>query len=122
MAARDGQLHGREQRLRETSNWLGATPVDVMDRPLLPPADDGDVEPLDVAQTVNMIREVLSSGVSTVRVTERNPDIVAAIKAQLTPEEIHRVVFDASQNLPASERVEAANAARINHALPRVDL
>lgn len=122
MSANQGQMHGREARLRETSGWLGATPVDVMNRELLPPDDDGEVDPLDIAQTVNMIRETLASGVSTVRVTERNPDKTAAIRDQLMPQELQRVVFDAGRNLPAAERVEAANAATIPYALPKVEL
>jgi hypothetical protein len=114
-------MHGREERLRQTSNWLGAIPVDVMRRPMLP-ADELGLDPLDIAQTVTMIRETLAQGVSTVRVTERDPDKAQAIYDQLSVAEKQRVIFDAGQNRPASERVEAANAATIPHALPTVEL
>lgn len=95
-AASLGQLHGRTERIKQTSDWLNATPIGLDGLPIETVEIEGMLSSndlLEVYATVGLIQRFLEEG-ETVQVTERDPKIRAFIKSYLTDEELSHVVFD----------------------------
>jgi hypothetical protein len=86
-----GQKDNREERMRETADWLNATPVSCENKPLL--ADPNWVDPDLVYEEAEAIRTALAAGAHSVECLISRPDVVKAIREQLSCAELRLVDF-----------------------------
>lgn len=86
-----GRATNRQERLRETADWLNAIPIDSERQPMI--SDPDWVDPGLVDHEVVAIRTALTSGVDRVECFITRLPVMEAIMAQLSDEELTRVTF-----------------------------
>lgn len=113
MALTHGQLDHRAERIRKTSEWLGAAPMTDFGEVVREDYADFEVNPEVVQQLVQQIRIGLASGHGCVRVGERHRQTCIEVVNLLSPEERKHVIFDLDNIMPTepaeqSEVIETA--------------
>lgn len=86
-----GQHEGREERIRQTQTWLGATPVDCQGQPAVIPPKEAAWQ--RASEICDQIRTSLASGIAQVQISETDADVIDQIKQQLGDDELQRVQF-----------------------------
>ena len=94
-----GQHADRPKRIQRTEEWLGAQHVEAGG--IVKEASPRGLDPQQVENEVNAIRQSLQSGVAKVRMDISCPHTIKAIKELLTPEELAKVQFG-SEEFPAA--------------------
>ena len=85
-----GQQAGREARIRETQNWLGAKLLTPDGRPTAVTEKD---DPQEYLSHLQQIRSSIAAGVKRVVVCDRDKDACDTLRSLLTPYELARVEF-----------------------------
>lgn len=89
-----GQHNNREERVRQTRDWLNATPLDDLGRPLPNPDKDSEEPDMELVNLLlEQIRLSLASGVR-VHLSEDHQPTLRTVLRLLSPEERALVSID----------------------------
>lgn len=88
---RPGQHLGRDERIRQTAEWLNATPLQLHGDPLVCDPQQRFDQAMQLCHTIRGLFQ--HAHVDQIVVQETNPLVLTHLKSLLTGDELSRVTF-----------------------------